>query len=272
MSLPLAYETSRIEADGASLECFLVPWDSTIFGFPVAQVQRLDLAPHGGSEELFRSFDAWCSERGVRLASCRLDHDRLRDSMALEEHGFRFVEMVYEPRFEAFETIAQPDRRIDVADVTDADLAGVEAIAYSAFSTGRFLLDRRLPPDLSRRRYATWVRNSLGSSDQAVLKAEVDGELIGFFIVERQADDRVFWHLTAVDPQWQGKGLGLSLWRTMLLRHRAEGATGVWTTISGHNLPAMNLYARLGFRFDAARMTFHRILGEADRTAAEGSA
>jgi hypothetical protein len=34
----------------------------------------------------------------------------------------------------------------------------------------------------------------------------------------------------------------------------------------------MNLYARLGFRFDAARMTFHRILGDADLTAVGASA
>ena len=45
----------------------------------------------------------------------------------------------------------------------------------------------------------------------------------------------------------------------MLLRHRAEGATFVETTISGHNLAIINLYARLGFSFGAAQMTFHRL-------------
>jgi hypothetical protein len=44
-----------------------------------------------------------------------------------------------------------------------------------------------------------------------------------------------------------------------LLRHKGEGATSVETTISGHNLAVMNLYARLGFSFASAQMTFHRI-------------
>jgi ribosomal protein S18 acetylase RimI-like enzyme len=67
----------------------------------------------------------------------------------------------------------------------------------------------------------------------------------------------VYWHLTAVAPEWQGQGIGMSLWQTMLRRHAAEGATSVRTTISGHNAPAMNLYSRLGFSFSAPQMTFH---------------
>ena len=84
---------------------------------------------------------------------------------------------------------------------------------------------------------------------------------MGFFIVERRPDTSVYWHLTAVAPTWQGKGIGLSLWQTMLHRHAEEGAAFVATTISGHNLGALNLYARLGFSFPSARMTFHRLLG-----------
>jgi RimJ/RimL family protein N-acetyltransferase len=44
----------------------------------------------------------------------------------------------------------------------------------------------------------------------------------------------------------------------MIDRHRDRGMTAVETTISAHNLPVMNLYARLGFRFSQAEMTLHR--------------
>jgi RimJ/RimL family protein N-acetyltransferase len=81
--------------------------------------------------------------------------------------------------------------------------------------------------------------------------------LVGFFIVEQRPDRSVYWHLTAVAPKWQGKGIGMSVWRTMLLRHKAEGAPFVETTISGHNLAIINLYARLRFTFRGAQMTFH---------------
>lgn len=250
-------DETRFERAGAILECSLVPWDSEIFGVPVAQVSAFELGGKPGSTEVLDEFESWCERRNVHLASCRLDHTRLPESMALEERGFRFVEIVYRPRFDAFEAIAAPRHVIQVAEAAEADVARIEDVAYTSFSTGRILLDQRLPPELSRRRYATWVRTSFGSERQIVLKAEVEGDLIGFFIVEHRQDQSVYWHLTAIAPEWQGMGMGMSLWQTMLLRHRADGASSVETTISGHNLPALNLYARLGFTFGAAEMTSH---------------
>lgn len=236
-----------------------MPWDSEIFGFPVAQVTRVELGDGADMPAMLEEFDAWCAEHDVRLVSCRLDHRQLRESMTLEGHGFRFVEMVYEPRLDSFENVAEPRRAIQVGSAAQSDLEAIEEIAYSAFTTGRFLLDWRLTPELSQRRYATWVRTSFETPGHAVIKAEVDRELVGFFIVEHRPDGSVYWHLTAIAPRWQGRGVGLSLWQTMLRRHKAEGATSVGTTISGHNAPAMNLYARLGFSFSSAQMTFHRL-------------
>ena len=254
----------RHSADGAELDAFLVPWDTDIFGFPVAQISQLDLGPPGtSSSAVFDSFETWCSSHDVRLVSCRLDHTRIRESMELEAHGFRFVEIVYEPRRDGLGDVPSPGHDIEVTDATQADLPAIAAIAATAFTTGRFLLDPRLPPDLSHRRYASWVRSAFTAPPQRVLKAESAGELVGFFIVERRDDASVYWHLTAVAPEQQGRGIGLSLWRTMLRRHAAEGATFVETTISGHNLAAINLYARLGFAFPSAGMTLHRFVDRA---------
>jgi RimJ/RimL family protein N-acetyltransferase len=177
--------------------------------------------------------------------------------MALEEFGFRFIETVYRPRLERFDDVAAPRHDIRIAEASPSDAVAIERVAASVFTTGRFRLDERLPPELSDRRYSRWVANSLESSEQTVLKADVGSELVGFFIVEHRSDGSVYWHLTAIAPEWQGKGMGMSLWRTMLLRHQAEGASSVETTISGHNLAVINLYARLGFVFDNAQMTFH---------------
>jgi ribosomal protein S18 acetylase RimI-like enzyme len=250
-------DPTRLQRAGAILDCSMVPWDSEIFGFAVAQISRLELDDGARSDALLDDFAAWCATRDVRLVSCRLDHLQLRESMALEAIGFRFIEMVYRPRFDAFAGVATPRHDIRVNEATPADAAAIEEIASSAFTTGRFLLDRRLPPELSDRRYANWVRTSLVSPEQTVLKAEVGEDLVGFFIVEDRPDQAVYWHLTAVAPRWQGQGMGTSLWRTMLLRHRAEGVSSVETTISGHNTAIINLYARLGFSFGSAQMTFH---------------
>jgi GNAT superfamily N-acetyltransferase len=162
--------------------------------------------------------------------------------------------------------VPAPRHPIEVRSARSDDLVAVEAIAATAFTTGRFLLDPRLPAELSHRRYASWVRSSFAGTAQRVMVAELAGALVGFFIVEQQAEGRVYWHLTAIDPGWQGKGIGGSLWQTMLRRHAAEGATMVETTISAHNLAALNMYARLGFTFPSASVTLHRLLDEPGMT------
>jgi ribosomal protein S18 acetylase RimI-like enzyme len=249
-------------AVGASrLACSLVPWDTATFGFPVAQVTEIELGTSAtAADELLDAFEAWLRDNRIRLVSCRLDHRKLRESMALEARGFRFIEMVYRPQHARLDAVARPAHPIDVRPAATDDLAAVEEIAATAFTTGRFLLDERLPPALSHRRYASWVRSSAAERSQRILVAELGGGLVGFFIVERFPDGRVYWHLTAIHPAWQGKGLGASLWQTMLRRHAAEGATTVETTISAHNLPALNLYARLGFTFPSASLTLHRLV------------
>jgi ribosomal protein S18 acetylase RimI-like enzyme len=257
MILPM--DSTTIDSEGALLECALVPWDSEIFGFPVARIDRIEVPDGASPGGILRAFNDWCAGRDVRLVSCRIGHDKLRESMALEGHGFRFVEMVYGPLLESFDGIEEPRHAIDVSEAGQRDLEAIEEIAHEAFSTGRFLLDWRLDPELGRRRYANWVRTSLGSSSQVVLKAVTADGLVGFFIVEHRPDRSVYWHLTAVAPRWQGRGLGLSLWQTMLQRHRAEGVSSVATTISGHNIAALNLYARLGFSMASSQMTFHRL-------------
>ncbi|MGZ9276396.1 MAG: GNAT family N-acetyltransferase, partial [Candidatus Limnocylindrales bacterium] len=181
-------QTTTIEADGAVLDCSLVPWDSDMFGFPVAQISRVEFAPASAPDRVLRQFETWCADHEVRLVSCRLDHTRLPESIALEGLGFRFIEMVYGPRLDSLDGVTAPRLPIEVAPAERIDLADIESIAYDAFSTGRFLLDPRLPGDLSRRRYATWVRTSFDTPGQTVLKAVVDGEVMGFFIVEHRPD------------------------------------------------------------------------------------
>lgn len=246
----------QLETPALSLDYFLVPWDTEIFGFPVAQIERLELRGPETAPD-FGRFEDWREREGVRLVSCRLSHERLAESMFLEDRGFRFVEMVYSPRLDALNTVPSVPDAPSIAAAFPEDLPIIEDIAGHAFSTGRFLLDRRLDPELSAKRYRIWVRNSFDNPRHAVLKATVGDAIVGFFIVEEKDDGCAYWHLTAIAPAWQGRGIGRALWSSMAVRHRDAGLQRIETTISAHNAPVINLYARLGFRFQPADMTFH---------------
>ena len=246
-----------LRSPGVELEVCIIPWDSDIFGFQVAQIERVSIHESGQFGGALAELDDWLAENEVRLASCRLGSDRLRESMLLESHGFRFVEMIYSPTLELPFVSAPSQSDLTITAASPEDLPAIKDIAGTAFSTGRFLLDWRLDPALSHKRYQAWVANSFNDEGQQVLKATAGRSVVGFFILEERPDGSVYWHLTAIAPEWQKRGVGKRLWSAMALRHSAAGLRRIETTISAHNAPVMNIYAGLGFRFGAPRMTLH---------------
>ena len=246
-----------ISTRGAEIDAFVVPWDSEIFGFPVAQIERLVLTPGEDPAEAMSLLQAWMDRRGVHLASCRLDSRALSESMLLEAHGFRFVEMIYSPVLAPIRPVGESDGDLVIEKAGLEDIEPIETIAGTAFATGRYKLDWRIDAAASDKRYRVWVRNSFADERQQVLRATLCGEIAGFFIVEERDDGSVYWHLTAVAPAFQGRGIGRRLWSAMVRRHAEAGLNSIRTTISAHNAPVMNIYAALGFRSGSPRMTLH---------------
>ena len=80
--------------------------------------------------------------------------------------------------------------------------------------------------------------------------------------MERLTDSQIAWRLTAVAPEFQGKGLGKGIWNSVLALHRDSGIDSVVTTISSANVRVLNLYSSLGFKFEAPEMTFHWVRSE----------
>jgi len=249
----------RFERGDASLVCSVVPWDSETFGFTVGQIESIDVGRGGFADAILGDFRQWAESVDARLVSCRLDHLQLGASMALEREGFRFVEMVYSPRLDLARELDRPATEVIIAPASPTEVEAIADVAYAAFTTGRFALDSRLDSALGQQRYADWVRRGAAAQGQDLLKVLIDDEIVGFFLVEPRDDGVVYWHLTALAPKWRGRGIAFSVWQAMLLRHRDEGLAAVQTTISGHNLAVLNLYARLGFSFTSASMTFHQI-------------
>jgi len=242
---------------GLALEVSIVPWDTDAFGYVVAQIETIDILPDADPGPALERFHAWLDDRDVRLVNCRLGSLQLRESMLLEELGFRFIEMVYSPVLSPLRPEQVETSRVRIDEAVEGDRAALEHIASTAFTTGRYHLDWRLDAEASRRRYRRWLTAALADERQQVLKASVGNEIVGFFVLEARPADAVYWHLTAVASDWQGQGIGNELWRRMIARHAAEGAQRIETTISAHNVPAINLYAGLGFRFTAPRATYH---------------
>lgn len=233
------------------------PWDSAVFGVPVVQIQKVQVLDQKGVMIDYAQFQDWVTNKRIGIVSCRLAHERLAESMFLETNGFRFIEMVLHPQLNKLQALCIPEDELCITPTTEVDLKALCGIAEHAFSHERYHVDHRIDSRLAGQRYGRWVLNSLGHAQQNLIKV-MDGErLIGLFIVQAIATHLMYWHLTAIAPQWQGRGYGRRVWLAMLRHHQAEGYDTVTTTISARNIPVLNLYAQLNFRFMSPEMTFH---------------
>ncbi len=246
-----------VDTDHLQLEWAEAPWDTAIYGDPVLQITRLEVRGENASQD-FAAFELARDAAGSGLTSCRLPHDKLRESMLLEALGFRFVEMLYLPELGQLATRPEfVNSTLEVSRATESDLSRVAQIAGTAFRNERFHVDPRLPSKLGDQRYQHWALSSLSHPTQRLFVIRDGRFLIGFFVTENLPDGTCYWHLNAVATEFQGKGYGRRAWSAMIHHAQSNGAQRVRTSITARNNRVLNLYARLGFRFSAPLMTFH---------------
>ena len=92
----------NLSSTSLRLRANLVPWDrGMLFGFPVVQIQILEVIDSHGAMSDYADFRAWLDSGQVRVVSSRLPHHRLRESCFWRPaNGFRFVETVLHPALE----------------------------------------------------------------------------------------------------------------------------------------------------------------------------
>lgn len=247
----------HIRSRALELRAREVPWDSASFGVAVAQVETIVVHDKAAVADEAQVLAAWLQRHRFMLAACRLADDRLAESFVLEALGFRFVEMVYTMQYRLPALPDPCEHGLSWTVASEQHLEQLQAMASGAFVTGRWNVDWRVGARLGGRRYADWVARSLQDPGHQVLLAMQGDAVAGYFVVEEKPDGEAYWHLTAVAEALQGRGVGRRMWRSMLQRLHGRGCKKVTTTIAARNLPVVNLYASLGWRFVQNQMTFH---------------
>lgn len=246
-----------VDTDELYLAWSEVPWDTAVFGSPVLQIDEIKIRGQGACSDI-RGFENSCEGLGVRLISCRLPYESLRESIFLEDIGFRFIEMLYQPELKFSDSFSSMhDCHLTAAPAVAKDLPLILDIAGVAFRNERFQIDPRLPSSLGDKRYQNWVMASFSHPRQRLFILREGEVIVSFFITEILADGTCYWHLNAIAPEFQGRGYGRRAWLTMMAQASKEGATGVRSSFVARNYRVLNLYAKLGFRFPPPLMTFH---------------
>ncbi len=80
--------------------------------------------------------------------------------------------------------------------------------------------------------------------------AEVKGHIVGYARMKiNREQNRCYLESLYVLPEFQGKGIGMELLRTVERRAQQHGFSQIWLGVMEQNVPSLNWYKKLGFTF-----------------------
>ena len=218
-------------------ETFFVrtPWDARAFGFDTYELT--DASPA-----------ALAAVEGVRgHFTARVDP--LASKALLHRSGFYYCDTLIEPHCSAGSF--RDHRHASVSIAPAAGFEQVRAFADGAFLNGRFHRDFNVGRRLADARYSAWLKELCDAGKCFGLLHE--GDPAGFLCHE--AGSLV---LHALAERYRGRGLAKCIWSAVCRELFAQGQEELRSSISASNMPALNLYASLGFRFRNPKDIYHR--------------
>jgi hypothetical protein len=217
----------------------LLPWDSEIFGFNVAEFIPADAPP---SPDLGVALEAWATEQKAQLISVRLPADRADWLLGLQQANFRVVDCVAVMGFNNLQKAKLVPSPLPVREATSEDKEALTKIAFTGFKAGRYHADPLFPKELADRRYEQWIRNSFEKPAPGTLQlvAEHEGQPAGFTLSVITGTSSV-GQLTCVRPDLQNNifGFALSAGQTHYLK--ARGIVSCRTRLSVKSIPLIRM-------------------------------
>lgn len=252
--------------DGARAVCVArtPAWDRRHFGFTLGRIEYLVAADGEAASAVLDDTLNWLRARAARVCSARVPVDDLIATGALERAGFRFVEHVLTP-WRGMDTWERAGMGV-TRPTEPADLPALYEIARATFRTDHFHLDPRFDPSAADGVYEQWIRSWHEDSPPGArsLVCCHEGQVAGFFLFKvvepaglpgRRVTDLV---LGGMAPRAAGRGIGYRMYCDVL-DSVAPDSDYARVTIVTANVPVVNLYVKLGFRFSTGgEVTFHR--------------
>jgi GNAT superfamily N-acetyltransferase len=255
--------TLRFEKLGSGDDSFgsaaVIPWDSEIFGFPVAKYQiGADPIEESRTGAFCESLLCWLSRNDVALCSCAIPASNVFWKTYFPRFGFQWVDLGLRVALNGLHRVALRPARFTLREAVSSDSDAIAAIAGQAFHHGRYHADPRFPNELADRRYRQWATNALTGNNpgERLYVMGEPGNVQGFYhlALDGSVSDL---RLAAVAPELQGTMLGFDLYLAVLHTLKELGVRRVVTTISGTNTPVINVFSMLGFGFSEPELIYH---------------
>ncbi len=212
------------------------PWDKRIFSMDCFEIMNI--------------CEQALSHAAVTPGHYTVKIDPLADKSLLHHYGFYYVDTLIEPTCEQSHFIAH--RHPDCSIASNVEIADLLPMCTNSFMHGRFHRDFNLPAEDADRRYAQWLEQLHEEAD--VFGLYYRQELAGFIACK---EGKLLLH--TITSSFRGKGLAKFFWSVACERLFQDSVQTITSSISAANLPVLNLYSSLGFRFTHAVDTYHRL-------------
>lgn len=213
------------------------PWDNKVFGFYTAEILE---------------YSARTLEQAIRRPGhYTLKLNPLADKSLALQYGFYFCDTLLEPVCKHGELVISNHPDIRITD--NAPLDELLKICDGSFHHGRFHRDPNIEKKLADKRYLQWLEDLAG---RGTIYGLMLGEHIAGFIATY--DNQLQLH--AIANEYRGKGLAKYWWSAVASTMFASGYKTVSSSISSSNLPTLNLYAGLGFKFSSSVDIYHLLV------------
>ena len=211
------------------------PWDARAFGFETYELVDVSDAALAAVEQVRGHFTA-------RI-------DPLASKELLHRHGFYYCDTLIEPHCRADQFRDHVRAAIGLS--RHVPFEKVRSFTDNAFLNGRFHRDFHIDPRLADARYGSWLEELCEA--KRCMGLLHDGDLAGFLCHDW---NRIVLH--ALQERYRGKGLAKYFWSAACRELFAQGQEELQSSISASNMPVLNLYASLGFRFRNPKDIYHR--------------
>ncbi len=257
-----------------------LPWDSRIFRKKMARVEHLIAVGTYGQkldilDGLISRLVVECENNGVEHVSARVDASDLPCIHALEQNGFRVMDVLVTYYLDlSLSPATKMGYTCTIREQTPDDIETVVSLAREAFHgyLGRFHTDPHLHNDRCDELYAEWVRNScLRTAADYVAVAELAEQIVGFATFAQHKHINTVTGtclvepvLIAVSPVGRGRNV-----YTSFVAHGIQWAqrvcspttsTGLFIKTQIGNIAVQRAWCNLGLRPAASHVTLHKSL------------
>jgi ribosomal protein S18 acetylase RimI-like enzyme len=212
------------------------PWDSRALGMDTYEILAL-------SKDALEEMASLTGHFTLRV-------DPQFPRKIIYSESFYYCDTLVEPYCESSHFIHFKNEKASLSG--NIPLENLLAISHGAFY-GRFHRDFNIPKRLADLRYDMWLQDLY--SKGSIFGLMFENDLAGFLGF---SGNKMCLH--AVHKKYRGHGLAKYLWGAACTELYKRGQKELISSISVSNLPALNLYSSLGFRFRKSLDVYHKLI------------